>query len=227
MTQNESKGNMYPGVKTYNPLGGECPHRCSYCSTNSLKKRYEAVKNKYSGPLCLYPGYPPTSLKTIFVCGQNDLFANNVKSEWIVEILRRCKTREGNTYLFQTKNPTRVKQFAPLFPEKSIICTTIETNRRYPQMGETPDVYERSKAMNEHWLAGFKIHITIEPIMDFDLDEMVWLIDNCRPEKVNIGADSKSNHLPEPSKSKLQSLIYRLSTFTTIDRKTNLARLLK
>ena len=226
MEQSRSKGNMYPGVKTYNPLGGECPHRCSYCSTNSLKKRYEAVKNKYSGPLKLFFVFPPLTDKTVFVCGQNDLFAEDVPNAWIVDILHRCKVKD-NTYLFQTKNPARIKQFAPLFPEKSIICTTIETNRWYKQMGNAPVTVDRALAMQEHHLAGFKIQITIEPIMDFDLDNLVTLIEICHPYQVNIGADSKGNHLPEPSKEKLQDLIYKLSKFTTIDRKTNLAKLLK
>jgi DNA repair photolyase len=223
------KGNMYPGVKTWNPLGGECPHKCSYCSTNALK-RYPAIKEKYSGPLRLYFDVlkkVPKSDDMIFVVGQNDLFAKEVPSEWINHILQKCKFKSENTYLFQSKNPERFKEFATLFPEKTILCTTIETNRKYPQMGKAPDVYDRSKAMNEHYLAGFKIHITIEPIMQFDLEEMVWLIKSCYPEKINIGSDSKGHHLPEPSKEKLLALIDELQKFTIIDRKTNLSRLLK
>jgi DNA repair photolyase len=222
----EHKGNMYEGVVTYNPLGGECSHICSYCSTNALKKRYEAVKNKYSGPLQLYFDYPKGTDRTVFVVAQNDLFAENVPTAWIVNILQRCKAKD-NIYLFQSKNPARMKQFAPLFPEKSILCTTIETNRRYAQMGNTPDVYDRAKAMNEHWLAGFKIQVTLEPLFDFDLKELVWLIQECHPDQINIGADSKHHNLPEPSKDKVLALIDELQKFTTIARKTNLARLLK
>ena len=46
------KGNMYEWAKPWNPLGGECPHQCAYCSTNSLK-RYPVIKDKYSGDLRL------------------------------------------------------------------------------------------------------------------------------------------------------------------------------
>ena len=50
MSLNKSKGNMYPWLThTWNPLAGECPHKCTYCSTHNLKKRYEAIRNKYSG----------------------------------------------------------------------------------------------------------------------------------------------------------------------------------
>ena len=222
----ELKGNMYEWAKTWNPLGGECSHKCSYCSTNNLKKRYEAVRNKYSGPLKLFFDDPPLTKKILFVCGQHDLFAENIPESWIANILRRCKAK-NNTYLFQTKNPARIKKFAPLFPEKSIICTTIETNRWYKQMGKAPVTDERAKAMNEHYLAGFKTQVTIEPIMRFDLKEMVILIKVCHPSSVNIGADSKGNHLPEPPREKILELIEELEKFTVIDQKRNLSRLLK
>ena len=76
-------------------------------------------------------------------------------------------------------------------------------------------------------IIAFEKQVTIEPIMDFDLDEMVSMIKFCGPLKVNIGADSKNNHLPEPSKEKLLALINELQKFTIIDRKSNLERLLK
>lgn len=220
-----AKSNMYEGVITYNPLGGECPHKCAYCSTNSLK-RFPGVAAKYSGSLQLYPGLPKKSDKTVFVCAQNDLFAKEVPFEWIGEIISRCRAID-NDYLFQTKNPERMKEFAPYLPEKSILCTTIETNRIYPQMGNTTDPYQRSLAMEEHTKAGFKTQITIEPIMDFDMEEMVWLIEQANPNQVNIGADSKRNNLPEPSKEKVLELIRELEKFTVVKQKSNLARLLK
>jgi hypothetical protein len=80
--------------------------------------------------------------------------------------------------------------------------------------------------MNEHSLAGFTVHVTIEPLCDFDLAEMVWLIQECKPVKINIGADSKGHKLPEPSKEKILDLIDELKKFTTIDQKRNLSRIL-
>jgi len=63
--------------------------------------------------------------------------------------------------------------------------------------------------------------------MDFDMDEMVELTRDAKPNNVNIGADSKGNHLPEPPKEKILELIEELKKFTIIDQKRNLARLLK
>jgi hypothetical protein len=48
----DQKGNMYPGIKTKNPLAGKCLHGCSYCSTNSLM-RYPVIAKKYSGEIRL------------------------------------------------------------------------------------------------------------------------------------------------------------------------------
>lgn len=220
-------GNMYPGVETWNPLAGECPHRCSYCSTHSLM-RYPVIKAKYSGPLrldsCLYKKLSGKS-KLIFVVAQNDLFAESVPIAFIKEILDQCNLWNQHTYLFQSKNPKRFFEFTDLFPENTILCTTIETNRRYSQMGNTPMPVYRSLAMA--LMSGFRRQITIEPVMDFDFPEMVKLIRQTNPESVNIGADSKGHHLPEPSKEKLLALIEELQKFTVIDKKTNLLRLLK
>jgi hypothetical protein len=66
-----------------------------------------------------------------------------------------------------------------------------------------------------------------EPIMDFDLPELVFLVKMCNPTQVNIGADSGNNSLPEPDKEKVLELIAALSEFTTVKQKKNLKRILK
>jgi DNA repair photolyase len=222
MTQ---KGNMYEWAKPWNPLGGKCMHDCSYCSTNSLK-RYPVINEKYSGEIRLYSDLfkIPKNKPIIFVVAQNDLFANNVPTQYIMRVLQACKNDNTHTYFFQTKNPDRYLSFLPDFPKGSILCTTIETNRNYP-LSFAPLTSQRAEVMYK--ITGYEKQITIEPIIDFDLEEMITLIRMCHPSKVNIGADSKNNHLPEPSKEKLLALINELQKFTIINRKTNLSRLLK
>jgi DNA repair photolyase len=153
------------------------------------------------------------------------MFANDISERWIIETLNHCR-KFDNTYLFQTKNPAKPQYFTE-FPDKSVFCTTIETNRVYPEiMRCCPTPNKRAIEMNEIGHLGYKTYVTIEPIMDFDLAEMLYLIETCLPEQVNIGADSGKNNLPEPGKEKLLALIEGLEKFTTIARKTNLARLL-
>jgi hypothetical protein len=220
------KGNMYPGVKTFNPLAGKCLHDCHYCSTNALK-RFPVIKEKYSGEWridrnTLYKDLG--SGNTWFVCAQNDLFAEGVSCIHVMEILTVCRAY-NNRYLFQTKNPSGYYLFLSNMPNKTILCTTIETNRIYPQMGNTPSPIDRAIAMS--CIKNFPLQITIEPIMRFDLKELVELIRMTKAEVVNIGADSKNNHLPEPTKAEVLALIDELSKFTAIERKTNLKRLLQ
>jgi len=164
---------------------------------------------------------------TVFVGSSCDIFANDIEYDWIKRILEFCSNYYIPYYLFQTKNPARMLSFIPYFPVKSLICTTIESNRFYPEfMGTTPKPVERSGAMNiiSNY---FHTYVTIEPIMDFDLQDMIALISHCHPRQVNIGADSGNNGLKEPQKGKIMDLISELKKFTIIDKKKNLTRLLK
>ena len=74
---------------------------------------------------------------------------------------------------------------------------------------------------------GYKTMVTIEPIIDFDLNPFVKMIAKCKPEWVNIGADSKSHGLPEPSAQKVWKLIFALEDAgIEVKQKSNLKRLM-
>lgn len=214
---------------TWNPLAGECPHKCSYCSTNKLIKRYLGLKKKYSGDIRFSTAVYDSlgSGKFIFVVAQNDLFAEGVDSDFTDTILRNCCKYPDNKYLFQSKNPHGIWMNYKWLPKNSVVCTTIETNRYYPSMYGCPSTQNRAIHMEMIAQLGIKTFVTVEPVMDFDLPEMVELIKQCKPEQVNIGSDSGNNHLLEPSKEKLLALIDELKKFTVIAKKTNLERLLK
>ena len=223
--------NMYSFAKTWNPLGGECPHKCSYCSTNKIKKRNLPYFNKkYSGKLRLDENAMGKNLgkgNFWFVCAQMDLFAEEVPANMICVILHRCKEFPNNTYFFQSKNPERFKEFENNFPKDSILCTTIETNRIYENIiGNAPYPGKRSMAMS-YISTKFTTQVTVEPIMEFGNPAMLSFIYNCNPSQVNIGANSfKDIVLPEPPKEKILELISELEKFTTVHQKDNLKRLL-
>ena len=226
------QGNMYKFVETWNPLAGECSHKCIYCSSKSFM-RYPFFKIKYSGKPRLDKAID-TNLsnkkyngKTIFVVAQSDLFASDVQFEDIDDILYRCRMYPDNIYFFQTKNPERLVTFQEMgnkFPVNSIFCTTIETNRDY-KLSEAPTVFERAEWFSK--VKGIK-HLTIEPICDFDTPELLQMIIDCKPDQVNIGADSKGHNLPEPSKDKILELIDCIAiSDIKVHQKENLKRLLK
>lgn len=230
MKQNKSNGNMYEFVnKNPNPLAGECSHKCGYCYVTKMKARYPKLKEKYSGKPRIYPSVLSKKYKEsdfVFVCDCTDLFAKDVPDEIIKEILLSYISSPAQLF-FQTKNPERlVNDFIHYVPADSIICTTIETNRWYPQMGNTPMPNDRAFAMSRLQVLGFRTQVTIEPIMEFDLVSMYELIQLCKPEQVNIGADSGKNNLPEPDDFDILALIEILQDFTIVKKKKNLARLL-
>jgi len=163
--------------------------------------------------------------KFIFVGSSTDIFANNIPNDWIDEVLFHCNSYM-NHYLFQTKNVEKFLHFANSIENEDVICTTLETNRSYPEiMMNSPSIESRVNAMSKiNWIRKF---ITIEPIMDFDLIPFVELIKRCEPEQVNIGADSGGHKLQEPSKDKILMLIDELNKFTKVENKRNIGRLLK
>jgi len=210
--------NMYSWINaTWNTIKGECPHGCSYCYCKRWGKQKPVRFDKKELNTDLGSG------NFIFVGSSCDMFADEIPEKWILDTLGHCRSFFKNKYLFQSKNPTRFIDFYKYYPQ-SVFCTTIETNRWYKEMGDAPTPTDRMlgimSTLNDRY-------ITIEPIMDFDLQEMVEIIRLCRPKQVNIGADSGNNNLPEPSKEKILELIDELKKFTVIDIKTNLQRLLK
>lgn len=228
MSLKKSAGNMYEWVTgTWNPLAGECPHRCIYCSTKSL--RWLAIREKYSGALHLNEKAMSKNLgrgNTWFVCAQNDLFAMEVLDTFVGKILEYCRGFRQNTYVFQTKNPANYLQWLSLMPPNYIIGCTIETNRNIPKISKAPRPAERARAMN--CLTGQRRFLTLEPIMDFDVDILADWIRRIRPEFVNVGADSHKSGLLEPSAIKIRDLILLIQGCgIEVRQKSNLGRLLK
>jgi hypothetical protein len=166
----------------------------------------------------------------IFIGSSCDMFADNIPAEWIKRTLDRAKFFADNKYLVQTKNPLRYHQFLDdLDPGYFMLCTTLETNRNYESiMRAAPPIPERVVAMCRlPKQYEKKKMITVEPIMDFDLNDFSYSILCCNPIQVNIGADTGGHNLPEPNARKILDLIEILERHTTVFRKNNLKRLLR
>lgn len=218
MALNKSKGNMYSFVThTWNAIKGKCYHDCTYC----YMKRWNNLRDVRLDQRELKTNLGSGNF--IFVGSSCDMFARDIPVEWIEKILAYCRNF-NNRYLFQSKDPALMKLNLNGDLD-AVVCTTIETNRWYPDiMQNSPHPEDRAVAM-----FGFELprYVTIEPIIDFDLDELVRLIKLCDPEQVNIGSDSGGNGLPEPSADKIIELVDALKEFTIIDQKRNLRRLLR
>lgn len=220
MTLREAKGNMYDFLThTYNIIKGRCPHNCKYCYMKIFPQGNIRLDEK---ALEIDLGQN----RFIFVGSSCDMFADKIPEEWIIKVLEKLKKHSTNKYLFQSKNPLRMFNTEEKIPKNSIIGTTIETNRQYKEMGETPSIKERIYFMKKLKDIGYKTMITIEPIMDFDTKEFVELLKYANPTWINIGADSKGHKLPEPSKTKILELVEEVKKFTEIKKKHNIKRLI-
>jgi DNA repair photolyase len=219
MSMREAKGNMYDFVThTWNAMKGKCYHKCAYCYMNIFDLgKLKLDEREFSTDL--------GENNFIFVGSSTDMFAIDVTPEQIIKILNYC-SKFNNKYLFQSKNPRRIFKMLKYLPKNSIIGTTIETNRKYKMLGRAPIVDQRAEYLGKIREAGFEVMVTIEPIFDFDVDKLVKLIKTANPSWVNIGADSKRNNVPEPSKQKVLELVKELRTFTEIRKKNNLGRIL-
>lgn len=223
MGLNESKGNMYDFVThTWNTIKGECYHDCSYCYMKRWGKQKPVRFDEKELKTDLGSG------NFIFVGSSCDMFAKNIPDEWITKTFSHCLNFD-NKYLFQTKNPKRFLDFMenPIM-DKSVLCTTIESNRWYKDvMKNSPQPQFRFYALDEiSKKTNIPLYLTIEPVLDFNLEVMIDWLKIIKFEQVNIGADSGNNNLPEPSKEKVLLLIDELKNFTTINNKSNLKRLL-
>jgi len=225
MSLNKSKGNMYPWVDfTWNPIRGKCPHQCVYCF----------MKGRDVGPLRLDEKVLADNLgsgRTIFVGSSTDMFAEKVPADWILRVLEKCNKHQ-NTYIFQSKNPHRFchtacgVDVAGKFPPRTILGTTLESNREYGQSGYGPQAWARVAGFLNKELDGFKKMVSIEPIIAFD--HMVFLdwLREIKPTFVSIGADSKGHKLEEPTAIELDNFVVALRDITEVKLKKNLARLL-
>jgi len=214
MGMNKQTGNMYPFVThTWNPIRGECPHQCIYCYMRRFPQpEFRFVKKELETDL----GHG----NFIFVGSSTDMWADVALSDWLFLALHHCQAFD-NTYLFQTKNPKRYRYFS--FPIHFILGTTIETNRTY-NASNAPDTIYRYREMVAY--SHTPKMVSIEPIMDFDLDVMVDWISKIAPQFVSIGADSKRHNLIEPPPDKINSLVQELSKITEVRLKDNLKRLI-
>lgn len=211
---------MYDFVThTWNAIKGHCIHDCRYC----FMKRWGSGSFK---PLHFDNSELKTDLGSgnfIFVGSSTDDFAEGVPSEWIIKMLDHCDKYE-NRYLFQSKNPARFLEFMdhPVF-RKAVVCTTIESNRFFPEvMRNSPSIESRVQAMSELAAKGIPTYVTCEPLLEFDLPKLVSMLKACHPQQVNVGRNSRREiFLPEPTANDVQVLISELSTFAKVEVKEN------
>ena len=228
MTLKENKGNTYQFVThTWNPFKGKCFNNCSFCTIRSVMDYPDSV---ILDRCELFNSVPFNEGKFILISDSFDIFAREVPSELIKEVFDFCVEATSHQpqyhktlFLIQTKNPARMEEFIchPLVMDQQIgVCTIIETNRHYPEiMNNAPTPRNRAEALSKLAEHGINTYIAIEPLMDFDLDEFILLLEESKPTQVFIGDDSEydKTFLPTPSIENTAELISQLRKFTRVE----------
>jgi DNA repair photolyase len=216
----DSQPNMYAEAKTWNPFKG-CEFGCTYC-VPSFQRQSKRQKS-----LCMdCYNYTPhchkdrlkkiPSARIVFVCGNADISfcPDNFTLKILEQIVDHNKRAPHKTYFFQSKRPAYFGPFLSKFPDNVILLTTLETNRDegYSSISKAPcpsDRYRQFRALDYP-----RKVVTVEPLLDFDLDIFASWIENISPEYVWLGFNSKpeSVALPEPSEEKAQQFGQRLGT---------------
>jgi len=209
-------------TETWNPVTG-CLHACVYCWARNLAAR---LANMGVQPYA-ERDFAPTLIRWrldrkfsrnsfVFVCDMGDLFGSWVPKEWILKVLDVVSKHKSASFFFLTKNPRRYMEFE--FGGNVVLGATVETNRPYQRISKAPQPPERLEAMIE--LSHEYKALIIEPILDFDLKEFVYMIKRVKPVFVYVGYDNYGNKLPEPPLKKTIALIDELSEFTDVRYKT-------
>jgi DNA repair photolyase len=206
---------MFPFInaKPYNPLAGECKHKCVYCWVEPLKKIYPNLKTKYLGA----PRIIDRELTRIkeykagdfaFACDCTDLFGEWIPKPLIQRILDAIATSPA-TFLLLTKNPIRYLEFD--LPKNCVAGATIETDL-IVEVSDAPDTMSRIEAMRK---VKHRKMLSVEPIMQFT-SEFPYMLVSCKPEFVAVGYDNYNHSLVEPDLDKTKDLIAVLKDWEII-----------
>lgn len=206
--------NMYADAKTWSPFKG-CKFDCIYCVPSFQKQAkrqmhncmdcYNYIPHFHQDRLSKIP-----SSKIVFVCGNADIsFADSAQLTQIIDAINDYNRKHpfaDKTFYMQSKSPSCLEPFLGKLPKNVIILTTLETNRDngYDKISKAPVPSERYRQLLA--LKYPRKVVTIEPLLDFDVEVFAEWIQNIKPEYVWLGFNSKDKPiLPEPSPDKVKA----------------------
>jgi hypothetical protein len=128
-----------------------------------------------------------------------------MKKEWVQKGLEIISQFPDLTFFFQSKNPKCFQEYE--FSGNCILGITLETNHSmgYELISKAPCPPKRFEDFCN--VSHPRKSVTIEPILDFDLETLEEMIIRINPERVYVGYDTKKTGLPEPSLHKTKKLI--------------------
>ena len=212
-------------TKTWNVWVG-CDFNCTYCNARKAAlTRFKHIPRYKDG---FKPHLVESELKRTFKPGQFIFVGYMGDIAWstpfeLEQILERIRQFHFTNFLMCSKDPGLFNRYYLNIPPNVYLGTTIETNRDYKLTKAIPPI-ERFNQL-ARYLRPHKF-ISIEPICDFDLDELTTWMREIQPEIIEIGADAYGNNLPEPPWWKVEALLKNLRAICpTVVEKVGLDRL--
>ena len=217
------QSNMYAdSVKQWNVVVG-CRFDCVYCRKSfqaQMKRQRQNCEDCYS----YVPHFHKERLTDRLPKTQGDEFvwigsSSDVafwNPKWIEPIFDRIFQEFSIQFFIQSKNSDCLYDLhlRDDFPPNLWLGITLETNRNtgYDKISKAPVPsvrFEQARLLRPDI-------VTIEPILDFDMEVFVWMIRLLAPRVVYIGYDTKKCGLPEPPLAKAIQLVAKLHQFTTV-----------
>ena len=172
-------------------------HGCSECKSYRPHAHAEALNARLPGT-----GY----MEFIFTCASGDI--SFCDDKYLAHIVNRIRSEPDKNFLLQSKNPATFNRI--IFPRNVILGTTLETtfDERYDQISKAPLPSQRFRDFCE--VKHPAKMVTLEPLLEFDMDTMISWIGDINPRFVWIGLDSKKSlkkhNIIEPSLEKVMEL---------------------
>ena len=197
-------------LKTWNVFVG-CKHGCIYCNARTLAHtrlkhnlRYkDGFEKPHLAPELLDQGFKPGEF--IFVAYMGDIAFATRYEFW--QILQRIQRFPSTDFLLITKNPGYFLKWTEPLPSNVILGTTLETNRSNKLSKAPPPLRRWMDIITARHIHHSRLFLSIEPVMDFDLREMMRWIGVLKPSIIEIGADNYHHNLPEPPWEKVEELL--------------------
>ena len=176
--------------QSWNPVTG-CLHDCPYCYARDIAVDVYPEEVGFSPTLWLerlaapaHHGVPQDadqkpSRKNVFVCSMADLFGRWVPDEWIEAVLATARKNQQWNFLFLTKFPRRMSEFA--IPGNAWMGTTVDLQAR---VANAERAFEKVQA-GIRWLS---LEPMLEPLKFKRLELFDWVvIGGASPSKATDG----------------------------------------
>ncbi len=189
------------------PVFSGCGFLCTYCNARKAAltrfKHLERYRDGFSPRFIekeLRRRFKPGQF--VFICYMGDIaFAGRGE---VINILDRVREFPETSFLLMSKHPGMFWYWQLSYPDNLTLGTTIETNRDHGlSKAPPPKVRKQFLAAYDH---PHKL-LSIEPVLDFDLEELGEWVREIHPSIIYVGADNYRNDLPEPNWEKVEKLL--------------------